>query len=82
MKKMKNGMSNVIKNIDMFGHPIEFNFNKRGTKHNTIVGGFVSIFIRSFLLFYVIYIFSKMFSYGVNIERNSTFTLVSDGSSE
>lgn len=82
MKKFKNDMVNTIKDIDMFGHPIQLNFNNKGSTHNTVVGGFFSIFIRAFLLFYVAYIFTKMFTYGNNTERNATFTLVSDGSSE
>ena len=58
MKKLKNDMAETNKDIDMFGHPIELNFNNKGSTHNTVVGGFFPIFIRAFLLFYVTYIFT------------------------
>ena len=57
MRKFKGEIAETIKDIDMFGHPIELNFNKKGSTHNTVVGGFFSIYIRMFLLFYVGYIF-------------------------
>ena len=75
-------VSEVIKSIDMFGQPIELNFNNSGSKHKTVVGGFCSIYIRMFLLFYVVYIFHQMFSYGNDTVRNATFTLDSNRSSE
>lgn len=78
MKKVKSFFTETIKDIDLFGHPIELNFNKKGSTHNTFIGGFLSIFIRFGLLVYVTVIFYKMFSYGNNIERSSTFTLVMD----
>ena len=78
MKKARSLFSETLKGIDLFGHPIEFNFNKKGPTHNTHFGGFFSVFVRSALLAYVILILVKMFSYGNNTERNATFTLVSD----
>ena len=66
----------------MFGHPIELNFDKKGTTHNTFLGGFLSIFIRLGLFVYVVVIFMKMFTYGNNMERSSTFTLAIDASEQ
>ena len=75
-------VGDAIKSIDMFGHPIELNFNKSGSAHQTVVGGFFSIYIRLFLLFYVVSIFHRMFTYGNDTVRNATFTLDSKNSSE
>ena len=55
----------------MFGHPIELNFNNAGTRHNTIVGGFVSILVKIAILWYVVLILVRMFSYGDNKEMTS-----------
>ena len=35
----------------MFGHSISLNFNKKGSTHNTVFGGCVSILIKLTLLF-------------------------------
>jgi hypothetical protein len=82
MKKLKNDVADTIKDIDMFGHPIELNFNNKGSTHNTIVGGFFSIFIRSFLTFYVFYNIYQMCWYQNNTVRQSTFTLSADADSD
>ena len=33
-----------IKNLDIFGHKVDFNFDKKGSTHNTKAGGFCTIF--------------------------------------
>jgi hypothetical protein len=81
MKKLKAEIGETMKDIDMFGHPIELNFDKKGSTHNTVVGGFFSIYIRLFLTFYVSYIFYQMFTYGNDTVRNATFTLDANGDS-
>ena len=43
-----------IKSNDMFGHPIELNFNKEGSSKNTFLGGIVSICLKILLLVYVV----------------------------
>ena len=53
----------TLKSIDLFGHPIELNFNKKGSRHKTVVGGFVSVFVKMALLAYVLIIFLRMFSF-------------------
>ena len=37
----------------MFGHSIPFNFNKKGSTHNTLLGGCVSLILQAFLLMFL-----------------------------
>lgn len=53
-----------VRSQDFFGHSIHLNFDKNGETHNTTIGGFFSIFIRSFILWYVFLNMFKLFSYG------------------
>ena len=69
MKKSTKMVSNLIRDHDLFGHPIELNFNKSGSRHNTVLGGFLSIIIKSTLLFFAVIIMIRMFTYGANTER-------------
>ena len=43
-----------IRSIDLFGHQIAQNFNKKGNVHNTFIGGFCSIFLYAFFIAYVL----------------------------
>lgn len=45
-------ISNFISRRDFFGHQIQLNFNKRGSSHNTVLGGLVSIMIQALMLAY------------------------------
>jgi hypothetical protein len=45
----------------MFGHDIKLNFNGNGTSHKTTAGGLVSVMIKGWMVYYVYYIFKKMF---------------------
>ena len=56
----------------MFGHTINLNFNKEGDSHQTLIGGFSSIFIRLAMAVYVVMNFKKML---LN-EDDSNFTEV------
>jgi hypothetical protein len=38
----------------MFGHPIQLNFNKKGTSKNTLCGGILSVCLKIAILVYVI----------------------------
>ena len=42
----------MVREQDMFGHIINLNFDRRGDSHKTLCGGFFSITLKSFLLFY------------------------------
>lgn len=53
-----------VKSQDFFGHTITLNFDKNGDTHNTTIGGFFSIFIRSFIIWYVFMNLHKMVYYG------------------
>ena len=48
-----------IKNLDLYGHPVELNFNKDGNTHKTILGGFVSIFVLAMYYYYI----------GINVKK-------------
>ena len=45
---MTRSCGRVIKDMDVFGHPVILNFNKNGPTHNTLLGGCCTI------LFYII----------------------------
>ena len=54
---------NWIKNGDLFGHPIELSFNKKGSKHKTTVGGVVSIFIKTLIAIYLYILVDRLIYY-------------------
>ena len=60
MGKNDSYLSNIIKNRDYFGKPVEIHFNKSGNTHNTIVGGVVSILVNIILGVFVWFNFRKM----------------------
>ena len=72
---------NWLKSHDMFGHTVNFNFNKKGDTHNTAPGGFFSLIIK---LAVAIYVFMKLkiliLSEGDN--NSSALFLVTTGDSE
>ena len=61
-----------LRSNDMFGHTINLNFNKEGDSHQTLIGGFFSIFIRLAMTIYVGMNFKKMLWH----EDDSNFTEV------
>ena len=67
-----NSFKSKMRSNDMFGHTINLNFNKEGDSHQTLIGGFFSIFIRIAMTIYVLMNFKKMLWY----EDDSTFTEV------
>lgn len=70
-----------IKEIDMFGHPIELNFNRSGSRHKTVIGGFFSIFIKGALLFFAVIIITRVFTYDDNKERQHSYLIEMDADS-
>ena len=52
MKKMRDQ--------DLFGHQVSLNFNKRGPRHKTYIGGFFSLFVKGIIYFYVILTLKEM----------------------
>lgn len=55
---------NYVRDLDMFGHVINLNFDRRGDSHKTVCGGFFSILFRTFLTLYVILMFKKLIQKG------------------
>ena len=66
-------MLNYIESKDLFGQPIHFTFNKKGTEHKTVFGGCFSILVRILLLGYTVILAQRMVFYGKN--NNETFTI-------
>ena len=50
---MNKRIINKIKQIDMYGHPVKLNFDKKSDIHKTWIGGFFSIIINIMLSIYV-----------------------------
>jgi hypothetical protein len=61
-----------VRETDMFGHTIALNFERSGDTYNTYTGGFFSIFVKLFLMFYVGTCFKRM----LWKERDSVLTFV------
>ena len=71
MGKFSSGLKQTIKNFDMYGHPIQLNFDKKdGTSHKTMIGATWSILIQASLLSYLVIITIRMFSFAE--DKNST----------
>ena len=47
----------------MFGHGVPFNFNQKGSHHQTFAGGFCSVLISGFMCVYVLLNVLKMLTY-------------------
>lgn len=60
-------LKHLIKDQDLFGYTVDLNFNKAGHSHNTLIGGVVSMFLKLFLIFYVVFLFNKMLGYRENL---------------
>jgi len=48
----KNIISKNIKNVDIFGKPIMFNYNKKGQYFKTFLGGILSIILNLIVIAY------------------------------
>ena len=53
-------MNKKLKKIDIFGYPIQLNFNQKGEKHNTLMGSLLTIVYYAFIMGYTIYCFYKL----------------------
>ena len=58
---MTKTIANFIARRDFFGHQIQLNFNKRGSAHNTVLGGLVSILIQAIMLAYLALLVKKLY---------------------
>ena len=53
-------ISRFLKSQDIFGHHVELNFNRKGSTHNTVLGGCASILVKAAMLFYTAILFQKV----------------------
>lgn len=60
VKQSGQGVRKMFEYCDFFGHPVAFNFNKKGGVHNTWYGGLVSIGIRIALIVYIVRLVQRM----------------------
>ena len=67
----KKSFQNALRQQDIFGHPISLNFNRKGDHHKTLVGGFISIWIKILYFSYMIFLLSQLFLY----EDDKTFRI-------
>ena len=56
-------MKDKIKNIDIFGHPIQLNFDEKGITHKTILGGICTILYYIFITGQATYCFYELINY-------------------
>ena len=47
-------VKHIIRDQDFFGHTICLNFDRAGDTHNTVIGGMVSVCVRTFITFYIL----------------------------
>ena len=47
------GILTFIKELDIFGHQVQFKFLKDRDTYRTLIGGFMTIFIYAFMLLYI-----------------------------
>jgi hypothetical protein len=59
-KKIRKEAGNFLKDHDLFGHTVHFNFNRQGDTHNTEFGGFCSFLIKMCVAVYVILNLKKL----------------------
>ena len=65
---------------DMFGHPVNFSFNKKGVQHKTAIGGCCSLIIRAILAVYAGVLLKRMLYLEGN--TNETFILTEEENQE
>jgi len=64
-----------IKEWDIYGHTINWNFNKRGVVHNTFCGGLLSFFIKISVIIYIGINTKKMMNYENTLFQTATSPL-------
>ena len=60
----ENHMKDFLRNRDLFGHPIELNYNRKGSAHQTSIGGFFSILVRAVYIYYLSTLVYELVTYG------------------
>ena len=54
-------LKDKLTNQDLYGHPVELNFNKKGKQHKTLIGGIFSIAVLATYYLFVYTNLKKMF---------------------
>ena len=62
--------NNIIRNQDWFGFPITLNFNKKGSTHQSVLGGSVSIIIKTVIFLYCLVLVKTLFHHEDDTLRN------------
>ena len=60
MSNLLDKMKRMLKDRDAFAHDVSLNFNNKGNKHKTLIGGISSIIIKGFMIFYFINLCNKV----------------------
>ena len=60
MKQKKSPLKYLLRNQDIFGHPVLLNFNRTGSFHKTSIGGFFSILIKMIYVAYMGFLIDQM----------------------
>ena len=53
-------MRNFVKDRDIFGHKVRFNFNQKAAAHKTIVGGLFSVMFKVLYAWYFSFLIREM----------------------
>jgi hypothetical protein len=66
----------LIKSNDNYGHKIGLNFNKNGQEFKTVVGGFITLVVKIFIIGYTIFKSFGMFTHKYNTYSSQEKTRV------
>lgn len=69
---MKWSRKHLLRDSDIFGHPVLLNFNRNGSFHKTSIGGVFSLFIKVLYLAYMGFLVNQM----VNKLDDRSFTFI------
>ena len=61
MKHLLKFVKNKTVDQDLYGHPVELNFNKKGKTHKTLIGGFASLIVLAIYYYYIGLNLKKLF---------------------
>jgi hypothetical protein len=61
-ERPKEKIKSFVRGQDLFGHPINLNFDRHGETFNTYIGGTCSILLKILLVIYVSFNFLKMYN--------------------
>ena len=70
----RNPTKDFLRNRDLFGHPIELNYNRKGSAHQTSIGGFFSIIVRCVYTYYLSVLVRDMLTFDDDKTFEHTYT--------